>query len=84
MLGVLTPLLLVSVLGQQPHHPGMKPGTPVSPALALVPPPPVLGVHGKEIGVSLDRRAHLDRGELIDTREPRNEHLSINFSWFGH
>src|ERR1022692_3477082 len=84
MLGMLTPPRLAGPLGQEPHYSGMKPGAPVSPALAVVPPSPVFCVDRKKVGVALDGREQLNSSELIGAFQPRPERLSIDLSWFGH
>ncbi len=64
MLGFGAPVGIVRALVQQPQLAAQETLAPVGPGFAAVFPPAGLGVHGEEIGVSLDQAAQLRGGEV--------------------
>ena len=58
-LGQLHPLGAASTLGKDPHHAWQETITPMGPSRFVVAPATLLGVQRVEVGVTLDRGAHL-------------------------
>ena len=65
-LGRLAPIR-VAARAQNPHDAWQKTVAPVGPRRQFMPPAAFVRVHGVEIGIVLDERAHLPRGEIQST-----------------
>ena len=83
VLGRPPPPGIAVAASDQPHHPGVEAAAPVGPELAAMLPPAVLGVDREVVGVTLDRRAHLPRGELEGSPQARSQILDIDGSRLG-
>ena len=62
--GLLPPLRVARTAMEDPHHAGKEAVAPVRPGFAVVPPAPLLGVHGVEVGVAFDESANLVLREI--------------------
>ena len=78
MLGRGPPPRVAGMTGEEPHHAGVKPATPIGPELASMPPAPLLGVDREKIGVGGNGGADLTSGEVIRPIQPRLESLEID------
>ena len=58
-LGLLSPFRVAGAAMENPHHAGQEAVAPVRPGFAVMPPAPLLGVHGVEAGVAFDELADL-------------------------
>ena len=89
--GLLPPLRVARTAMEDPHHAGKEAVAPVRPGFAVVPPAPLLGVHGVEVGVAFDESSHLVlreikglfKGWLPVGRRAEFDHESTEFSRIG-